>query len=46
MTVATRPTSPHDAQTLADLIHGAFAEYDGLLLPPSAATRETPGGIA
>lgn len=46
MTVAIRPASPRDAQTLAALIHGAFAEYEGRLLPPSAAMRETSDGIA
>jgi GNAT superfamily N-acetyltransferase len=46
MTVAIRPASPSDARTLADLIHGAFAEYEGVLLPPSAAMRETPSGLA
>lgn len=46
MTVEVRPATLADAETIADLIHGAFAEYEDRLDPPSAALSETAEGIA
>ena len=46
MAPVIRPAVPGDAEALAGLIQGAFAEYGGRLVPPSAALDETPEGIA
>ena len=46
VTFIVRPAVLDDARTLANIIQGAFAQYRGDLVPPSAALGETPERIA
>lgn len=40
--VLLREATPDDAPALTRLLHAAFAEYRGLLVPPTGALDETP----
>jgi GNAT superfamily N-acetyltransferase len=40
--VVIRPAEPGEAELLCGLVRAAFAEYEGLLDPPSSAGRKTP----
>jgi predicted N-acetyltransferase YhbS len=44
--VAIRPARAEDASVIADVIHRAFALYEGRLQPPAGALKETPQSIA
>jgi GNAT superfamily N-acetyltransferase len=44
--ILIRWASVADADVICDVIHQSFAEYEGRLIPPSAAMQESPASIA
>ena len=44
--VLIRPAGAEDASAIAEVIHRAFAAYEGRLQPPAGALKETPESIA
>jgi GNAT superfamily N-acetyltransferase len=44
--VSVRTAGPGDEEELLRVVHAAFAEYEGALVPPSGAHRETAETIA
>ncbi len=44
--IVVRPAAAHDLDVLCELIHAAYAEYAGRLIPPSGAHKETTASLA